>query len=140
VFAVPLGDKQGYGVCRLLDELDVEFYDFRSKTLPSVEDVRKASVLFTVWVSTLPLKTGAWTKIGHIDVIHHVPPIFCKQDAVTGALSLVQGGHTYPATFEQCQGRETAALWNSAQIEDRLNDHFAGRPNKRVEALRPVLR
>ncbi|MFM2125340.1 MAG: hypothetical protein RL328_1791 [Acidobacteriota bacterium] len=135
-----MGNKLGYGACRLLDELEVEFYDFRSKTLPSVDDVRKAPVLFTVWTSNLPLKTGAWTKIGHISITDYAPQIFCKQDPVTGALSLTQDGRETPATLADCEGRETAAIWNSAQIEGRLNDHFAGRPNPRVEALKPAPR
>lgn len=142
MFAIPLGrgpngEKLGYGVCRQLGELEVEFYDFRSNVLPTPEDVRRAHILFTTWVSNLPFKSGAWTKIGHLSLSGQLPVIFCKQDAETGALSLIEGGHARPATFEECEGREPAAMWNSAQIEARLTDHFCGRPNKRLEALKP---
>jgi len=68
-------------------------------------------------------------------------PFFYKQDAITGRLALYHSTFAStnwerPASREECAGLEAAAVWEPEHVEDRLRDHFAGRPNKWVESLR----
>jgi len=39
-------------------------------------------------------------------------------------------------TRKESQGLEAAAVWEPEHIEDRLRDHFDGKPNKWLESLR----
>jgi hypothetical protein len=65
-----------------------------------------------------------------------------KQDPISKALSIYQEdpvagtfGET-PATAQECAGLEVAAVWDPEHVEDRLRDHFDGRPNIWVESIR----
>ena len=51
-------------------------------------------------------------------------------------LSLYIAGEVRPATREQCLGLERAAVWEPENIESRLADHYAGRPNAWADSLR----
>ena len=42
-----------------------------------------------------------------------------------------------PATWEEIQGLENVMVWSSSHLEDRLRDHFAGRPCKWVQGPKP---
>ena len=78
--------------------------------------------------------------MGHLEVpstIDQSPPFF-KKDDISGALSITYtGDDEKAATQEQVRGMECAAVWEPEHVVDRLNDQFAGRPNKWVESLRP---
>lgn len=41
-----------------------------------------------------------------------------------------------PALLEECENLEVAAVWDAHHVEDRLRDHFDGRPNEWVESMR----
>ncbi len=137
VFAVPLGSGNGYGYCRYLDHLVTEFFDLQSQKLLPIEKVLAAKVLFIVWVSKSPFTSGAWPKIGHLETGATPAPIFYKRDPISKRLFLYQDGREKPATLAECQGLENAAIWSANHIEDRLRDHFAGRPNKWADSLKP---
>ena len=137
IFAIPLGDDCGYGYCRHLSGALTEFFKTQSKNQLNADDVKDWSVLFTVWVMDKPFRSASWPKIGNREVEELSPPIFFKQDSISKRLSLYQDGRETPATLEDCQGLENAAIWSANHIEDRLRDHFAGRPNKWVESLKP---
>jgi hypothetical protein len=87
---------------------------------------------------------GRWQVIGSVPLSQEersVPIRFFKQDALTGDLTIYWEGpepgevHEVPATREECMGLERAAVWEPEHVEDRLRDHFAGRPNKWLESL-----
>ena len=68
-------------------------------------------------------------------------PFFYKQDAITGRLtlyhsSLAQTNWERTASLAECEALESAAVWEPDHVEDRLRDHYAGRPNRWVESLR----
>lgn len=65
-----------------------------------------------------------------------------KKDPISGLVSIywtdpVSGrfGET-PASLQECENLEPAAAWDPGHVEDRLRDHFDGRPNEWVESLR----
>ncbi|RPJ50581.1 MAG: hypothetical protein EHM23_00195 [Acidobacteria bacterium] len=136
VFAISLGEDL-YGYCRYLTGLLTEFFDIRSSGLSPVEEVVSANVVFTVWVSKEAFKSDKWNRIGSREVRVKPNPVFFKQDPITNELCLYQDYRETPATLAECQGLERAAVWSANHIEDRLRDHFEGRPNRWVESLKP---
>jgi hypothetical protein len=51
-------------------------------------------------------------------------------DAVSGNFGEI------PASLEECEYLEVAAVWDGHHVEDRLRDHFDGRPSEWVESMR----
>jgi hypothetical protein len=90
------------------------------------------------------ITSGRWEVVGQIEIPEKLKsvPKFCKQDQISGALSIYQEiddlapHYERPARAGECDGLETAAVWEAEHIEDRLRDHFSGKPNKWVEQLR----
>jgi hypothetical protein len=127
----------GYGV--VLEEPLVAFVDHHDAG--GNVDVRVMATkarAFRIWVHNIPMSKGLWPVIGHIEPTaeDREPVTFFKKDPLKGTFSLVVGGQATPATLEQCQGVERAAVWEAQHVVDRLVDHFAGRPNRWVESLR----
>jgi hypothetical protein len=138
VVQVPLPDGRfGYGV--VLEEPLVAFVDHhdagRNVDVRAIGTIARA---FRIWVHKVPLSRGLWPVVGHIEPTaeDRAPVTFFKKDPLKGTFSLVVAGQATPATLEQCQGVERAAVWEAQHVVDRLVDHFAGRPNRWVEALR----
>lgn len=42
-------------------------------------------------------------------------------------------GNIRPATPQECVGLEAAAVWEGEHVVERIQDHYAGRPNVAVE-------
>lgn len=87
------------------------------------------------------LTSGRWPRIGRVAVPEELstPPWFFKQDPISRVLSLTKdGGAEIPATLQSISGLECAAVWSANHVEDRLRDHFDGRPNQWVESLRKL--
>jgi len=100
-------------------------------------EVQSQLPLFRVWVHSSAPKN--WKKIGNAqpsEALDIEVPRF-KKDPINGALSTYIGGHESPATFEQVQNMECAAVWEDIHIIDRLADHLAGRKNQWLESLKP---
>lgn len=141
---IPLGHGQ-FGLARDLGT-EVEFYDRLAAEDESVNptDLDGYSVAFRVPVMDSAFKRGGrWRVIGRHPLRDDESPDTrrFKQDAITGELSIywedsVRGTwHEEPATLEECADLERSAVWNANHIEDRLRDHFAGRPNIWVGSL-----
>ena len=65
-------------------------------------------------------------------------PRFFKKDRIAKKLSIYDDDDIeHPATLEEIEGLECAAVWEPQHVVDRLNDHFEGRPNKWVDSLLP---
>ncbi|WP_373276479.1 Imm26 family immunity protein [Sphingomonas kyungheensis] len=119
------------------------FFERASADDLAPEDVSRLPVLFRLWVANHAVTHGRWPVIGRVPLNpeSRVEPFFYKQDVMTGRLSLYHSTFAAPnweraATYAECAGLEAAAVWEPEHVEDRLRDHFAGRPNKWVESLR----
>jgi hypothetical protein len=145
VVKIPLGDrKAAYGL--VLKEPLVAIFDrqFDEAAAPSPEALLATMIAFRLMVMNHALTQGRWPVIARVRVPERlqIPPPFCKQDEVTGKLSIYheieQLAPLYErdATLDECRGLETAAVWEPEQVEERIRDHFAGRPNAWVEQLR----
>jgi hypothetical protein len=146
VVGISMSDGRiAYG--RQLLGVEVEFYDrlFADNEPVDLLDVVESPVAFRVLVMDRAFsRTGPWTLLDVVslsvaertavsryarkDVLGHVT-IYWK-DPANGS------GGERAATAAECEGLERDAVWDPEHIEDRLRDHFAGRPNEWVESLR----
>jgi hypothetical protein len=90
------------------------------------------------------ITSGIWEVVGRVPLSEDLKeiPRFFKQDMMNGAISIYQEipelapYYEIPATLAEIEGLECAAVWDPEHVEDRLRDHFAGRPNIWVESLK----
>lgn len=139
VIAIALGDGT-YSYGRVLREPLIAFYNLRSETILPMESVLSCPIAFVLFVMNYPITDGTWPVIGNAPLAGNLldEPLFFKRDSISGALTIYRDstGKEIPATREQCKNLERAAVWEPNHIVSRLQDHFAGRPNKWVESLR----
>ena len=138
VFAIPLGDRS-FAFCRMLRSPLAEFFDLRSSTILPLDRIVTAPVLFKIWVMKYAFTGKVWQLVGNVPLaLEDLEAVwFFKQDP-TGELFLTRdGGEEIPATLQECVGLERAAAWDPEHVEERLRDHFAGRPNRWVESMKP---
>lgn len=82
---------------------------------------------------------GRWKRVGHkslSDAEARPPAKFIRDRLTPGRYRIYEDGKMREATRKECEGLEAAAVWEPEHVEDRLRDHYAGRPNKWVESLR----
>jgi len=147
VARIDLGDGRcAYG--RRLLGPSVEFYDLAGKPGEAVDllEVVASPVAFTIWVMDYAFRRhGRWELLDVVPLTEGERAAVdrrAKQDPISKALSIYQSDRVagtfseIPATTEECAGLEVAAVWDPEHVEDRLRDHFDGRPNVWVESIR----
>jgi hypothetical protein len=147
IVRIDLGDGT-HSFAHVLAEPLIAFYDkaYQGEE-PAPEVIAALPVAFTLMVMNHAITKCRWPVVGKVtprSSINLTPP-FCKQDVITGVFSIYQElpelapFYERPAEIGECLGLETAAVWEPQHVEDRLRDHFAGRPNLWVESLKPKL-
>ncbi len=129
---------------RLLEKPWAAFYDFRTKEpVGELEEIVQHPVLFTVATPTRllsPGKWGGWEIIGSLPLGPELGPPqeqFIQDKLDPGQIRIIDAeGQIRDATFAEAEGLESAAVWDTTHIDDRLMDHFAGRPNKWLESMK----
>ena len=134
---IRLADRS-YCYGRVLPEPLMAFYDLNSQDKLPTELVKAAPILFKVWVMNHAITDGRWLYLHSwpLEAEFLSPSEFFKQDSISGAICKYVDSKEIPASVEECSGLERAAVWDPEHVEERLADHFAGVPNKWVEALR----
>lgn len=140
VVAIALKDGS-FAFGRVLMEPLMAFYALRAERIPTLTDIVSSNIAFKVCVMNYAITHGDWPVLGNIPLEKSLTaePLFFKRDSITGALSIYRDstGEEVPATAEECAGLECAAVWEPEHVLDRLEDFFAGRPNKWVKSLAP---
>lgn len=146
IVEISLGQgKKAYG--RVLSVPLFAFYDklFDASEHPDKNEIVGLPVAFKINVMNSAVTHGHWPIVGRMNLTSDLQevPKFCKQDLSTGDLYIYQeipelasNNYERRATTNECEGLETAAVWEADHVEDRLRDHFAGRPNKWVAQLK----
>jgi hypothetical protein len=96
-------------------------------------------ILFFVAVMDHAVKKGRWKIIGNIspDLLSvEAPPKFIHDPLDRTRFSIYQNGQIRRATREECAGLERSAVWEPEHVEDRIRDHYAGRPNRWLESMK----
>ena len=133
-------DDKSHSYARVLDEPLFAFYDCVTSKDLSVEEVKKHQVLFKIWVMNRAVTSGRWSVVGNrpLEKEEQESPAFFKQDPVKpSSFVIYRNGVERRASYAECEGLECAAVWDPEHVEDRLRDHFSGKPNKWVESLKP---
>ncbi|GAB4512550.1 MAG: hypothetical protein Tsb0026_16570 [Sulfuricaulis sp.] len=127
------------------------FYDLRTQDEVTPKEVLKHPVLFKVWAGEQKgLEMGTWKILGNLPLIEaeRQPVPFFKQDILdpthiaiymSNSPGLDSEKEEIPATWEEIQGLEDVGVWYTPYIEDRLRDHFAGRPCKWIQGPKPLV-
>jgi hypothetical protein len=139
VVTVPLGD--GYhAYAQMLESPEYAFFDCRSRQEKTVEAVVACPVLFRLWVMRFAHSKGRWQKVGVAPLMPalQAPVLRYIQDSIRPwQIRLTDGESESAGTLADCEGLESAAVWDPEHVEDRLRDHYAGVPNDWVLLLRP---
>ena len=147
VVRIDLGENR-YAYGRQLLGPSVEFYDRLGTAGENVNllDVVASPVAFTIWVMKYAFRRGgSWQLLDVVLLTDEERSRIdrrAKQDVLSKALTIYWSDHQtgaygeIPASAEECEGLEVAAVWDPQHVEDRLRDHFDGRPNRWVESIR----
>jgi hypothetical protein len=97
---------------------------------------------FIVGVVTRAYSKGRWGEIVERLPLADLPrvPLFFQQrrDRPSECFLVDPDDNRTPVTPAECAGYERQAAWADVHVEMRLNDLYAGRPSKVVEAMRVV--
>lgn len=138
---IDLGDgHRAFG--RIVSKSEVAFYDLRipNESEVNFDLVYKAPILFITAVMNSVVKTGHWKIVDRrpLEAALDQSRDYFMRDASTGQYSIYGSvdGSIRPASKEECEDLERAAVWSAHHIEDRLRDHFAGVPNVWARQMR----
>lgn len=130
--SIDLGDgRLGFG--RVLEKSELAFYDRQARLNEDLDldAAYAAPVAFSVPVMDSAVKSGRWEIIDQRPLEPHflAPRYYFIQDSISAKYSIYRNvdGATRPATQEECQNLECAAVWSAENIEDRLRAHFGGK-------------
>lgn len=144
IVRVGLGDES-FSLAIVLKEPLIAFFDRKFLSSEFVNyDISELPVAFTLMVMNHAVTSGRWPVVGITDIPHELrtAPKFCKQDELSGKLSIYHEVPELAPLYErdakpgECVGLETAAIWDPEHVEDRLRDYFSGATNKWVERLK----
>lgn len=105
-------------------------YDVRTERELSPEEIVSRPILFIVSVFHEALKR--WPVIDHQPPITEeifLPPEFI-QSTPDEIRVLYDDYHERPGSYEECLNLERVQVWSPDLVEERINDHYAGRPNR----------
>jgi len=135
VVEIDLGDGY-YSYARILDYAGFAFYDIHSsQRIGNIEHITGKPILFILAVYNDVVTSGHWVKIGSepLHPLLKLLPLQFIQDALRPErfkLYYPNSGTIISASKEDCKGLERCAVWDANHVEERLRDHFAGRPCK----------
>lgn len=143
LLCIDLGDGIS-AFARTLTNLQIAIYSYRvSQSDLPLENIYGSSLLWKLTVMKSALTSGRWPVVDFrpLEPELSLPVEYFMKDIFTGRFSVYRSsdGNIRPGTAEECKTLEKAAVWEAPHIEDRLRDHFAGRPNVWAEQLKPTL-
>jgi Domain of unknown function (DUF4259)/Immunity protein 26 len=117
----------------------IAFYDCRvSAPEEDLLAIVKTPVLFVLAVGGRA-NSGDWPMVGHVPLeMAPIPiPEQFMQDIITGACQIVdEAFNARPAKPEECITLERVAVWDPVRVEERIRDHYAGRPNAHLAYMK----
>lgn len=137
VLRIDLGDGT-HSYARTLTGACFAFYDCRSDHEVPLDQILRSPILFCVTAHHTAVETGRWPIVGTAPLeptLSRPPPRFIQDELRPDQFSIYEDGKIRPATKAECVGLEYAAVWAPEHVEERLQDHYAGRKNRSVELL-----
>ena len=128
-----------HSYARIITSTMLAFHDCRTQDELSVEDIIALPVMFMLSVHNSALAQPNWNIMGNAplkDALLRSPPRFVQDALHKDRFRIYEDDEFRSATREECVGLERFSVWDASHVEDRLRDHYAGRPNKWVESLK----
>jgi len=133
VFRVNLKENGMYAYGQVATKTKNIFFDHFDKEgeWTPVEDIIQKPLTFYLIVDSYVLKEGIWDILGAWPVKpeNQIFPKDFGYDSFKKTYFIWEGGNHVTCTLEETYGRECKAAWDHISVEQRLRDHFAGRPN-----------
>lgn len=137
IVEIPLA-RGGRAYAQLLTDPYVAIYDVAEQPTDLAE-LDGAPVAFVIAVNHQPTRTGRWRVVGSLPATCTAVPIpeFFIQDWIdpNNCRIVDVNGTIRSATPEECMGIEPAITWSAENVEERIEDTRAGRPNRQLEDL-----
>jgi hypothetical protein len=111
-----------YAYGRVLRDASIAFYR-ETTAKPGLPPIGSRDYQFVVGVYTDVLNSEDVSVVGHDPSQgpeDDWPPPYCIRDPISGAMKIYRHGHMRPATTEECEGLEPAAVWDFYHLIDRL--------------------
>ena len=138
ILEVRLSDTT-HSYARVLTHASYGFYDYCGSGEIDPQRIVELPIIFFAAVRDSAVLTGRWSIVEHVPLDGKLvpPPKFIQDPLQPNDFSIYENDGTISkASRSQCVGLERAAVWEPDQIEDRLRDHFAGRPNKWLDLMK----
>ncbi|MGN6180428.1 MAG: immunity 26/phosphotriesterase HocA family protein [Mucilaginibacter sp.] len=132
--------KFSYG--RILPKASYAFYNvYSDQRITDIKEIQEKEILFINSVYKFAITKGRWKQIGLLELESKLKilPLEFIQDPIDPQSFRIYNpntGEMTQTTKEKCVDLERAAVWEPEHVEDRIIDHFEGRPNKWVEQLK----
>lgn len=136
-------DNGYFTYAQFLTDTMYSFYDCkRLEDTDVICSILNRKVLFTVSVDNSAVSNDGWSIIGSCEIPDHSkenPSLFQEEIALSGkkpTYLIYKDGISRRAKRKECIGLEYFFVWDAKSIEERLRDHYEGRPNRFVESTR----
>lgn len=139
IIKIPLDDGF-YTFGRICEEPLIAFYDIRSRSNHSLDEIISRPILFRICVYNYAVTRGGWEIIGKAPLEDELleTPKFYKYDSFFKRYEIYSpDGKDLPSTWEECKNLELASVWEPGAVEQRLKDHFDNRPCWYLESEKP---
>lgn len=139
IVKIILADKS-HSYAIILHNASVGVFNIKTTADILVSDILDADILFIVAVYNSAITSGRWQKIGKtkLDDRFTTLPLQFIQDQTNPASIEIYDPNTglaRKASKEECLHLERAAVWEAAQVESRILDHFNATGNVWVKQL-----
>jgi len=130
IISIPVEEKrQCFGL--LLEKPFVAFYleRFAMSIVPTGEVLKKVNDTLVLGIYSDIILKGTWRIVGEATLLlrNISIPDFYIHDKTTDAYFIYsKDGKITPSTKERCEGLETAAIWDTNHVIDRLKSTFGG--------------
>jgi hypothetical protein len=119
---------------------DVAFFDHLSHEVPLPELLASKNILFRLNVAHDELVSRHWPVVGHITLPETLaqPAAYWNQPVGSNDVFIYRQGTFQPAAHDDVRELEPLVTWFQSHAEQRLKDHFEGRPNKAIQYLNRI--
>lgn len=127
-------EGQYYVYAQIARNKQCVFWDFRTKSrLNDLSQLNGKPVLFIVDVYNYVISRGFWQIIGKMPLEERLSIlpnqfIYHRNENPEFELYNPNDGTISPSSMDECRYLERAAVWDKNHIEDRIRDHYNGKP------------
>lgn len=132
--AVPLDGE--FAFIRIAWKVRFALYDIKAAAIPPLEEIEKHPILCILGGSPDAMISGRWRIIGQkpLEPTLLAPVKVFRHPQGSSYVDIYEEGEFKPYAGEDLTKMECLASWEPRHIEERLRNHFAGRPDPATES------